>query len=72
MTLSRDAQGVVLDINVNVFLLEAGKISLQRVALAEVLDIGLQFAQRAVGEKCLFQIVEILERIVYGYKVLTS
>ena len=66
MTLGGDAQGVVLYIDVDVFLLEAGQISLQRVAVSGVLDIGFQFAQRTVGEEGSFQIVEILERVVYG------
>ena len=66
MALGGDTQGVVLHINVNVFLLKAREIRLQRVALAKVLDIGLQLAQRTVGEERLFQIVKVLERIVYG------
>ena len=62
MALGGDTQGVVLHIDVNVFLLKAGEIRLQRVALAKVLDIGLQLAQRTVGEERLFQIIKVLER----------
>ena len=66
MAFGGNAQGVVLHIDVNVFLFKTGQIRLQRVALAKVLDIGLQFAQRTVGEEGLFQIVKVLERIING------
>ena len=55
MAFGGNAQGVVLHIDVNVFLLKAGQIRLQRVALAFIGDVGFELRQTAAGEEVVVE-----------------
>ena len=70
MTLGGDGQPVVGDVDVDVFLLEAGQIRFQNEAVAVLLDVGLELAQGVVGEECALQLVKVVERIEIGNSVI--
>ena len=73
VTLGTDGQGVVRDINVDIFLLEAGQVGLEHVLRVILADVSAEGACALVAEKFPFHPLHHAEGIVItGERVVVS
>lgn len=64
VTLRLDGQGLAIQGQLDVLLLEAGQVGLQLIAVAHIADIGLELRQRVVAKERAVDVLEITERII--------